>query len=259
MRLSQVDGAMDLVDGCSDEEETDQKLPGVSNFWSTDLNVLNESTAQVDSSESSSEDDDESPKKRKLSSKERFDAARSEEARIREIEKSLADDSVLPISIDQFDRLVMAEPNNSRAWINYMVFHVQATEIDRARAIGQKALKTIDVREQQERLNIWVALLNMELRFGSKDAFDEVLKEALLVNDPFKVYCVCLKIFADCKRTQELSDMVLTITKKFRQNPDCWLNAAQALFEVDLADRGKSLLNRALHSLPERDRKFFFI
>lgn len=259
MRLSQVDGAMDLVDSSSDEEETDQKLPGVSNFWSTDLNVLNESTAQVDSSESSSEDDDESPKKRKLSSKERFDAARSEEARIREIEKSLADDSVLPISIDQFDRLVMAEPNNSRAWINYMVFHVQATEIDRARAIGQKALKTIDVREQQERLNIWVALLNMELRFGSKDAFDEVLKEALLVNEPFKVYCVCLKIFADCKRTQELSDMVLTITKKFRQNPDCWLNAAQALFEVDLADRGKSLLNRALHSLPERDRKFFFI
>lgn len=254
MKLCQMDGAMDLDD---DAGTKPRKLPGVSNFWSTDLNVLNEDKEDdADDTESSSEeDDDDTTKRRKLSSKERFQAARTEENRIREIEKSLADDSISPTSIDQFDRLVMAEPNNSRAWINYMVFHVQATEIDRARGVGQKALKTIDVREQQERLNIWVALLNMELRFGSKDAFDEVLKEALLVNEPFNVYSVCLKIFADCKRVQELSDMVLTMTKKFRQNPECWLNAAQAFFEVNLNEKAKALLNRALNSLPERDRK----
>lgn len=117
-------------------------------------------------------------------------------------------------------------------------------------------MKTIDVREEQERLNLWVALLNMELRFGSKHAFDEVLKEALLVNEPFKVYSVCLKIFADCERIPELCDLVLIITKKFRQNLECWLNAAQALFEVSLDDKAKSLLNRALTSLPEREREF---
>lgn len=252
MKLSQVDGALVLGDSSSDEDENEKELPGVSNFWSTDLNVLNVDDGVA---ESSSEDDSISSKKRKLSSKQRFEAARSEEARIREIEKSLADDSVLPTSIDQFDRLVMGQPNSSQAWINYMVFHVQATEIDRARMIGKKALKTIDVREEQERLNIWIALLNMEIRYGSKDAFDEVLKEALLVNEPFKVYTCCLKIFTDCKRTPELCDMTLTITKKFRQNPYAWLNAAQSLFEVDLNDKAKTLLNRALNSLHERDRK----
>lgn len=251
MKLSQMDGAMD-IDESSDEEE-EKALPGVTNFWSTDLNALNKDS-QADS-ESSSEDEDELPKKRKLTSKERFDAVRMEEARIRAIEKTLADDSILPTSIDSFDRSVMANPNSSRNWINYIVFHVQANEIDKARAIGQKALKTIDVREQQERLNIWVALLNMELRFGSKDAFNELLKEALLVNEPFKVYSICLKIYADCKQTEELGEMVSTVTKKFRQNPDCWLNAAQAFFEVDLHEKAKSLLNRALSSLSERDRK----
>lgn len=254
MKLSQLDGALDLASS-SEEDEDENKLPGVSNFWSTDLDVLNGEIVRADASDSSSEDDDDSKKKRKLSSKQRFDAARSEEARIREIERSLADDSIVPTSIDQFDRLVMAEPNSSRAWINYMVFHVQATEIDKARTIGKKGLKTIDVREQQERLNIWVALLNMELRYGSKDAFDELLKEALLVNEPFKVYSVCLKIFANCKRIQELGEMVLTITKKFRQSSDCWLNAAQAFFEVNQHEKAKSLLNRALNSLPERERK----
>lgn len=256
MKAMQVDGALDLQE-CDSDEEEDLKttLPGVSNFWSTDINTLNAAT-MGDSSDSSSEDEaDSATKKRKLSSKERFDATQKEEARVRELERSLADETIQPTSIDQFDRLVMAEPNNSRAWINYMVFHVQATEIDRARAIAQKALKTIDVREQQERLNIWVALLNMELRYGSKDAFEEAMKEALLVNEPFKVYSVCLKIFGDCKRVQELNDTVMIMTKKFRQNPECWLNSAQALFDVDLADKAKALLARALHSLPERDRK----
>lgn len=253
LKLSQVDGAMDLVYSSSDEEEN--QLPGVSNFWSTDLNVLNVDNPQAATSESSSEDESTSPKKRKLTSKQRFEAARSEESRIREIEKCLADDTILPTSIDQFDRLVMAQPNSSRAWINYMVFHVIATDIDKARTIGKKALQTIDAREEQERLNVWVALLNMEIRFGSKDAFDEVLKEALLVNEPFKVYSVCLKIYVDCKRIEELCDMTLTITKKFRQNFNAWIIAAQALFEVNLGEKAKTLLNRALNSLPERDRK----
>lgn len=257
MKSMQVDGVLDLQESDSDEEEDSKTtLPGVSNFWSTDLKTLNTSTNANDSDSSSEDEDEAVTKKCKLSSKERFDAAQKEEARIREIERSLADETIQPTSIDQFDRLVMAEPNNSRAWINYMVFHVQATEIDRARAIAQKALKTIDVREQQERLNIWVALLNMELRYGSKDAFEEALKEALLVNEPFKVYSVCLKIFADCNRVQELNDTVMIMTKKFRQNPECWLNTAQALFDVELADKAKALLTRALNSLPERDRKW---
>ena len=51
--------------------------------------------------------------------------------------------------------------------------------------------------------------------------------------------------------------MTLTITKKFRQNPDSWLNAAWALFEVDLNEKAKTILNRALTTLPERDRKYF--
>lgn len=262
LRTAQLDGAVDLAidsDDSDDEIDTKPSMPGVSNFWSTDLNVLSAAnqSGDVSSSEESSSDDESGPeKKKKLTAQERFAATRIEEARIHEIEKSYADDSVQPTTVDQFDRLVMAEPNNSRAWINYMVFHVQATEIDRARSIAQKALKTIDFRETQERINIWVALLNMELRFGSKDAFDDTLKEALQVNEPFKIYSISLQILADCKRVPELCDMIMSVTKKFRNISECWLNAAQAYFEVDLPDKAKPLLSRALISLPERDRKY---
>lgn len=262
--IPQLDGALDLDqsdDDVESEQDDELKLPGVSNFWSSDLNVLNcdASAAVASSSEESCDDDDDSHvTKKKPTSQERFAVARSEEARIRAIEQSYADDDVIPATVDQFDRLVMAEPNSSRAWINYMVFHVQATEIDRARAIAQKALKSINFRETQERLNIWVAMLNLELRLGSKDTFEDTLKEALKLNEPFKIYTVILQILADCKRVAELCDTVLTYTKKFRQMPECWLNAAQAYFQVDLADKAKPLLTRALTTLPERERKFAF-
>lgn len=265
LKVPQVDGVADLS---SDEESDDEfqagksfkQLPGVSNFWSTDLKVLanNQSTGVSSSEEDSSDENESTNKRKKMSAQEKFQAVRLEEERIRAIEKSLADDSVLPTTVDQFDRWLMAEPNNSRAWIHYMAFHVQASELDRARSVARKALKTINFRESQELLNIWTALLNLELRFGTTEAFNDVLKEALQVNEPFKIYSICLQIFADCKRVSELCDTVLTMTKKFRQQPECWLKSAHAYFQVNLPDKAKPLLTRALQSLPEREREFFF-
>lgn len=237
--------------------DTHSHLPGVSNFWSTDLSVLESKQEESTSGDDSSDEDVEpATKRKKLTPQERFQAARAEEERIREIERRNADKNTPLTTMDQFERSVLSEPHSSLAWINYMVFHVEATELDRARAIARRALHTINYRETQERLNIWIALLNLEIRYGNKEAFNEVLKEALLVNEPFKVYSACLHIFVDCKLVQELCDMILTFTKKFRQMPECWLNAAQAYFEVDLPDKAKLLLNRSLASLPERDRKY---
>jgi hypothetical protein len=44
----------------------------------------------------------------------------------------------------------------------------QATEIEKARAIAHRALSTISFREEQEKLNVWCALLNLENLYGTK-------------------------------------------------------------------------------------------
>ena len=53
----------------------------------------------------------------------------------------------------------------------------QLTEIDKARDIARKALKTISFRESAEKTNVWVALLNLENMYGTpaslKKTFDE--------------------------------------------------------------------------------------
>lgn len=246
--------------------QTNEKLailPGVQNFWNTDLSqVIKQSTKSMTEAASSSDDDNadtknvSDAKKRRLTATERFQAARSEEARIAKIEETYANNAFEPTTIDDFERLILAAPSCSKTWISYMVFHLQNNQFNLAREIGRKALKKISFREHQELLNIWIALLNLELRFGAYIAFESVLNEALLVNDPFKVYGKCLTMLADVKKVPELSAMILNFTKKFRTQPDCWSTAAQCYFEVGLAEKAKQLLNRALTSLPDRDRKY---
>lgn len=235
-------------------------LPGVKNFWTTDLNEIIKSSTQASSGESDTDEPStkaNASKKRRLTAAERFQAVRNEEARIAKIEETYANCNFEPTTVDDFERLILAAPSCSKTWISYMVFHLQNSQIDLARTIGRKALKKISFREHQELLNIWIALLNLELRFSEYAAFESVLNEALLVNDPFKVYGKCLTMLADVKKVPELSAMILNFTKKFRTQPDCWSIAAQCYFEVGLAEKAKQLLNRALTSLPDRDRKFF--
>ncbi|CAG8827451.1 21054_t:CDS:1, partial [Dentiscutata erythropus] len=69
-----------------------------------------------------------------------------------------------------FERLLLGSPNSSYLWINYMAHQLKLSEIDKAREIGERALKTINFREEQEKMNIWVALMNLENNFGTDES-----------------------------------------------------------------------------------------
>lgn len=49
-----------------------------------------------------------------------------------------------------------------------LFFYYKATEIDKARTVAKRALEAIDMTLLEERLNIWIALLNLENMLGSK-------------------------------------------------------------------------------------------
>jgi len=110
-------------------------------------------------------------------------------------------------------------------WLQYMAFFLHTTEIDKARAIGQRALQTISfrlgiscvivvygvvlslgkhmitksnyfvAREEKEKLNIWVALLNLENLYGSQEALLKVFDEALRQNEPIDVFFRLVTIY----------------------------------------------------------------
>lgn len=63
-----------------------------------------------------------------------------------EKEQRLMDGDLMPESAEEFDRLVLQSPDSSLVWLRYMAFHLETTEIEKARAVAERALKTISFR-----------------------------------------------------------------------------------------------------------------
>ena len=93
-----------------------------------------------------------------------------------------------PESVHEFDRALLASPNSSFLWIQYMSFLLQLHEVEKARRIGRQALEKISYREEQEKLNVWMALINLELGFGSENSAEAIFKEAAQYNDSRAIY-----------------------------------------------------------------------
>ena len=94
----------------------------------------------------------------------------------------------MPESNADFERLLLGSPNSSYLWIQYMSFQIQLSEIDKAREVAQRAFKTINFREEQERLNVWIALLNLENIYGTEQTVEDAFKDAVRRNDAKTVY-----------------------------------------------------------------------
>ena len=59
-------------------------------------------------------------------------------------------------------------------------------------------------REEQEKFNVWVALLNLEATYGTKSQLEETFQEAVKVNEPKNVYMKMADIYAKDSKYMEV-------------------------------------------------------
>ncbi|XP_017140750.1 protein RRP5 homolog [Drosophila miranda] len=230
-------------------EAAKARMPGVANFWESDLNQTKDASSDEEEDEpTTAETQTNSNKKKRLSAKEKAKAEVKEDQRLREIEERNADPQARLETIDQYERLVIAQPNNSMAWLKYISFLLSNTEIEKARDLARRSIATISFREPQELRNIWSALLSMELAYGNN--FDEVLKEALQSNDPLETYISVVDILKKNNQRERLASVLVILLKKFKSEPKVWRLVAEAYFWLGKSDQVHSLLQRALRSLP---------
>lgn len=122
----------------------------------------------------------------------------------KEVELDLTADmhSKTPESNADFERQLLGSPNSSYLWVQYMSFQLQLSEVEKARDIGHRALKTINFREEREKLNVWIAMLNLENTYGTEESLDVALKDAARRNDPKTIYLALAAIFEDSDKTE---------------------------------------------------------
>ncbi|THY90587.1 nucleic acid-binding protein [Aureobasidium pullulans] len=163
-----------------------------------------------------------------------------------------------PQSVADFERMLLTSPSDSSLWIQYMAFQLGLSEVQKARDIGQRALRTIHLREQDEKQNIWVALLNLEVAYGDADSVESTFKESCKVQDSFTMHEKLAAIYTssgDFRAAEKIFDQMAS-TKSFRPNPNLWLNYATFLFEKrNAASQARALLPRALQSVASHDHR----
>ena len=115
-------------------------------------------------------------KDRRERARQKLEETRIEEAKLSQIEESLNDPGRTPVTPDDFDRMVLASPNSSILWLQYMAFHLENAEIEKARTVAQRALKIISFREEQEKFNVWIAWLNLEHMYGTTEGYEETFQ-----------------------------------------------------------------------------------
>ncbi|WWC65653.1 uncharacterized protein I303_108274 [Kwoniella dejecticola CBS 10117] len=154
-----------------------------------------------------------------------------------------------PETTSEFERALLASPNSSYLWIQYMSFHLQLHEIEKARKIGRLALDKINYREEDEKLNIWMALINLELSFGTTDSMDKVFKEAVQYNDARAVHVRYAEALQVSGKDDLVEEVYKKIVKKFSAHPDSWTRFAEFYLKKGDTEAARALLPRSMKSL----------
>ncbi|KAK2919332.1 protein RRP5 homolog isoform X1 [Channa argus] len=221
--------------------------------WDVGLSSLKPASVAQEGDSSDGEDQDTSNKPQRKSRHELEQEKKAAEKALIQREAELMDPTLCPQDAAAFERLLLGSPNSSLLWLQYMAHHLQATQIEQARTVAERALKTISFREEQEKLNVWVALLNLENMYGTEESLKKVFERALQFCEPMPVYQHLADIYAKSNKTKEAEGLYKTMVKRFRQNKAVWLSYSTFLLQQGQSDAANAVLQRALKSLPSKE------
>ncbi|XP_076101163.1 protein RRP5 homolog [Mytilus galloprovincialis] len=209
--------------------------------------VITRST-QSDSEDEEEEDENsqvESDKQKNPTQKDQ----KEEEKNLFQFEQHQLVGDITPGAADDFDRLALQSPNSSMVWLRYMAFHLETAEIEKARAVAERALKTISFREEQEKLNVWVAFLNLENMYGTPEELANVLERALQQNEPLTVYQHLINIYFKAGKFQDAESTYNIMCRKFSYKKEPWIGFGLFHFKNGKFESARKILPRSLKSL----------
>jgi len=162
-----------------------------------------------------------------------------------------------PETEDEFERLVAGGPNDSLRWIRYMAWQLSNTEVAKARAVAERALETISYREEQEKLNVWTALMNLEAQYGDTTSLGKVFARAQAAADPKAVHFALLGVYqrAGAEHAAACEALFGITARKFgRDGKQVWVEWGAFKMRAGDAAGARDVLRRACTVLSAKDQ-----
>lgn len=176
-------------------------------------------------------------------------ARRKEEKAIRAREISLEAGNSLPERPEDFERLLLAEPSSSLLWVQYMSHYLSQADIDATRQIAEKALRSINFKEEGEKLNVWMAYVNMEYKYGDMASLDSVFKRAVSESKGKTVHLNLAEAYEAAEDTKGATAIYDKALKKYKTSKKVWMAYQHFKLRTGDSDGAKSLLSRSMQSL----------
>lgn len=154
-----------------------------------------------------------------------------------------------PGSAQDFERLLLAEPDSSVTWIQYMALHLSNVAVDGARGVAERALKKINFRREDDKFNVWVAYLNLEKQFGTPATFDAVFKRAAAESKGKYIFLKVCQILEEADTVDAAADMFEKTLKRFKYSKKVWMAFQHFRLRQQQEGAAKELLARSMQSL----------
>ncbi|CAM9127824.1 unnamed protein product [Choristocarpus tenellus] len=204
---------------------------------------------EEESSDDESEDEDLQEGGRTHKARRKAREKREKEEKIRTKEEALVQGDAHPETAGDFDRLLVASPNSSFLWVKFMAFNLSLADVDGARSVCERGLKCVSFREEQERHNLWVAFLNLEHDYGTREGLAKVFRRACQNTNPKKVHLHLAQMHEKTGEKSEAEEAYKAASKKFRQSKKVWMAYHLSRLKQGDDEGARELLQRSLQSL----------
>ncbi|KAH9811355.1 hypothetical protein DFH28DRAFT_1085148 [Melampsora americana] len=154
-------------------------------------------------------------------------------------------------SIADLERQLLGSPNSSLLWIQLMSYHIQQANLNEARETVNRALNGIHYREEAEKLNVWIAWLNLENAYGTEEQMTKVFGEASKANDTKTVWLKMAEIYTESGKIEKANELYAKLVKKFSESSKAWSLYARFCLTNNRQAQTLELLARSLKSLPK--------
>ena len=89
-----------------------------------------------------------------------------------------------------------------------MGFCVRLSQVEKTRSIAERALETISVEREAERLNVWTAYVNLEAEFGNMNDIDTHINDSMGMKRSAAIMCV---FHRGCQRVNNVESFDLLV------------------------------------------------
>ncbi|EQK98580.1 Nucleic acid-binding, OB-fold-like protein [Ophiocordyceps sinensis CO18] len=239
VKILGTDNVDQSEESAEEDAESDNGMQGVTEQKASGLAVGKKSAWSADPFNDSGSESDQGEGKKEAEKKQKKKKRRRAEI---EVDKTAELDAHGPQKMSDYERLLLGQPDSSELWIAYMAFQMQVSELPKAREVAERAIKTINIREETEKLNVWVAYLNLEVTYGSKRTVEEEVHERLA------------SIYIQSSKPKDADGIFEAMVKKFgAKSPHVWINYAHFLHAtLNEPGRARALLPRATQQLDKR-------